>query len=198
MFKAKHKRKTSGRVVIPNSALEKAMLALTVGNKSYAVVADKSGISVSTLKRKLNKFKEGGNQLPPPKTHCRRVFTDQQEKSIAQLISELKNLGIKIRVPDVCKIAYGFACKQNLQEKITAWKHQEATHDWLNGFVLRNPRIKNIFQEARKINDVEIKAAVQNVGGHLVAIQPYPTLPVSAEPGSKIFMVFFVRLNLFG
>lgn len=149
-FKPKSTKKENGRVEIPMSTRERVANALTKGIKSNAVIANRFGISLSTVKRIKRALKANGGKLLP-KTHGRRIFTNDQEKSISKFMSELKALGIKIGATDVQKIAYGFAVKQGLQRQVAAWKHQTATRDWFVGFLVRNPKIRKYISKPKPL-----------------------------------------------
>lgn len=162
-FKPKYIRKTKGRVRIPKSVVKRAVNALTKGKKSISDVSRSLNISKSSVKRIRNKLKANRNQLPP-NSDTRRIFSEDQETSIAQLIFELHTIKVKTCVEDVRKIAYAFALKQGLQQQVTAWKHNLASRDWIIGFFSRNPRVKKCICGPRLAISIQVPAPTVQPG----------------------------------
>lgn len=157
-FKPKYERKTCGPTKISKSAIAKAMRSLISGTKTYKHVAERTNISISTLKRHKRKWLSLEKKPDIPKMHMKRVLTDAEESSLVQFLCELKTLGIKVRVVDVCKLVYKFGQKRKLQEEIGKWKKDQASMDWFRGFVSRNPKAVPSIWLARKVTKTFVRS----------------------------------------
>lgn len=107
---------------------------------SIRQVATATGISYATLWRYVDKKKrtpENETMRLVPNYYSRLVFTDEQEKILAENLRNCSNMAYEVENEDARKLAYQFAAMINVRVPEGWVKYQMAGKDWMRNFLLR-------------------------------------------------------------
>ena len=120
--------------------MAEALNLVTKDGLSIRQVSLVTGISYATLWRyvaKKKKTPEDETMRMVPNYYSRLVFTEEQEKALAQSLRKCSNLAYGIENEDARKLAFEFATKINVKVPETWVKYQMAGKDWMRNFLLR-------------------------------------------------------------
>ncbi|KAE8743266.1 hypothetical protein FOCC_FOCC011146 [Frankliniella occidentalis] len=122
----------------------KAAIEAVKGGLSLRIAAERFNVKHQTLYKKYKENKDSPDiNLEDLKKGfaTRRLFTDEQETSLAEYVLILAQMGLGLSVEQTCQLAYEFAVINKI-EMPKNWKNNECGgREWFRCFLRRHPNL---------------------------------------------------------
>jgi hypothetical protein len=108
-----------------------------IGGKSVRVVAEEKVLKKSTLHRYVlakQKQAEGSNSYKPNYDNA-RMFTDEQERMLADYCLTASRMHYGLSPKECCKLAHEFAVANKVQVPTSWHKNTCASYEWFRAFL---------------------------------------------------------------
>lgn len=134
-------KKKTNRVPASPDRMEKAVNEVVAGHK-LRTTATKYGVDKMTLRRYVVKFREKGDDTNfVPNFKCSQIFTDDEEKLLAQYLLDASRMNYGLTTKDTRQFAYMYAVENGKKVNQNWFTNKVASRDWLRGFMFRNKNL---------------------------------------------------------
>lgn len=147
-----YKRKTTRGLTPPDVMTEAAKL-VNKGERSCRSVAKDYEIDYSTLSRYCRKLKNSGSDnISVGYARAGRVFSDEQEKELAEYMKKAAKLYYGLTPKEVRSMAFQYALRNNISCPLKWCDQERAGVDWFSGFLKRNKSLSIRRPEATSLS----------------------------------------------